>query len=88
MHGVVLRTDQNTRFSPGAEAPVQHVWGDGPFERIASEWFVGDLPGEIRQRNRDEAKAVLLYLVQQHGDYRLPDVDAVLLNLLGGSARD
>lgn len=63
-------------------------WGDGPFESIAREWFVRDLLGEIRPRNREEAKAVLLYLVQQHGDYRLPDVDAVLLNLLGGSASD
>lgn len=55
---------------------------DGPREATAREWFVFGLMAHIRPRSRDEAKAVLRYLVDGR---RLDqqETDAILENIIG-----
>ncbi|NWD66397.1 hypothetical protein HX870_02010 [Pseudomonas gingeri] len=61
---------------------VDRDGGDSVHEASARDWFVFDLLAEIRPRNRDEAKAVLRYLVNgDRGDMKA--ADRIMENLIG-----
>ncbi|MDV7210118.1 hypothetical protein [Azotobacter beijerinckii] len=61
---------------------VDRDCSEGPQEATARDWFVFGLLAEIRPRNRDEAKAVLRYLIE-HQQIDGADGDAILENLIG-----
>lgn len=62
---------------------VDRDLGDAAPEATARDWFVFDLLGEIRPRNRDEAKAVLSHLVTGGRADSMKDCNRIMENLLG-----
>ncbi|SER19061.1 hypothetical protein SAMN04244573_03060 [Azotobacter beijerinckii] len=61
---------------------VDRDCSEGPPQAYARERFVFGLLAEMRPRNRDEAKAVLRYLIE-HQQIDGADGDAILENLIG-----
>lgn len=66
------------------EAECRHG-GDPPPEATARDWFVFGMLAEIRPRTKEEAVAVLRFLVEEKRmDMR--ETDAILMNLVGGAS--
>ncbi|MBN9696505.1 MAG: hypothetical protein J0L85_11985 [Zoogloea sp.] len=59
--------------------------GDPPPEATARDWFVFGMLAEIRPRTKEEAVAVLRFMVEEER-MDMQETDAILMNLVGGSA--
>lgn len=58
--------------------------GDSVCEGTARDWFVFGMLAEIRPRTKEEAVAVLRYMVD-HDRMGMQETDAILMNLVGGA---